>query len=93
MKKEDYGMSVHFTGIVYDSDGSGRDLIQYSQFWLKEDVLNWLKQNHRLPSTTMSEHFEDIQELNKLSLENTQQTSLIERQKEENESQTEKINI
>ena len=41
----------------------------------------------------MQEHFEDIQELNKLTEENILQKSLIEKYKEENQSQTEKIQI
>ena len=59
-------MTVHFAGIVQDRDGSGTDLIQYSQFELREDILDWLYKNYRLPSTTMQEHFEDIQALNEL---------------------------
>ena len=66
MKKEKFGMTVHFAGIVQDRDGSGTDLIQYSQFELRWDLLDWLYKNHRLPSTTMQEHFEDIQALNEL---------------------------
>ena len=37
---------------------------------LKEDLLLWLKQNGRLPSTTTQEYFDEIKLLNQLREEN-----------------------
>ena len=45
IKKERFGMTVHFAGIVQDRDGTGTDLIQYSQFELRQDILDWLHTN------------------------------------------------
>ena len=69
MKKEKNGVSVHFASVVQDTDGSGRDLLQYSYAELKEDVVHWLRENGTLPTTTMQEHFEEIKELNYLQQE------------------------
>ena len=69
-KTEDYGISVHFANNVIDKDGSGQELIQYSYISLKQDVLCWLKQNGRLPSTSTKEYFQEIQTLNKITEEN-----------------------
>ena len=69
-KTEDYGLSVHFANRVIDKYGNGQNLIQYSYISLKQDVLCWLKQNGRLPSTSTKEYFQEIQTLNKIAKEN-----------------------
>ena len=51
---------------MQDTDGSGRDLLQYSYVLMKNDLLHWMKEIGRLPSSTMSEHYEDLKELNQL---------------------------
>ena len=51
---------MHFASVVQDTDGSGRDLLQYSYADLKDDLLHWLKENGTLPTATMEEHFEEI---------------------------------
>ena len=66
IKKSNTGMTVHYAAVVADKGGSGRELIQYSYVNLKEDILKWLKQNGRLPSTTTTEYFEEINTLNQL---------------------------
>ena len=63
-KKEKEGISVHFTSIITDKEGSGKELIQYSHVELKEDLLIWLKENGRLPSTTTEEYSSEIKLLN-----------------------------
>ena len=67
MKAEEYGLSVHFASVIQDTDGSGRDLLQYSYAELKGDVLKWLKENGTLPTATIQEHFEEIKSLNNLA--------------------------
>lgn len=66
VKKSNTGMTIHYAAVVADKGGSGRELIQYSYVNLKEDILKWLKQNGRLPSTTTAEYFEEINTLNQL---------------------------
>ena len=66
IKKEKSGLSVHFTSIVQDTDGSGRDLLQYSYVELKSDLLLFLKETGRLPTATVQENFEEIKETNQL---------------------------
>ena len=64
IKREKQGMSVHFASKVTDKEGSGKALIQYSHVDLKEDLLFWLKESGRLPSTTTQEYFAEIKLLN-----------------------------
>ena len=46
-------VSIHYASSkVTDKEGSGKTLIQYNHVDLKEDILLWLKDNGRLPSTT-----------------------------------------
>ena len=58
-------VSIHYASSkVTDMEGSGKTLIQYNYVDLKEDILLWLKENGRLPSTTTKEYFEEINKLN-----------------------------
>ena len=66
IKKEKSGLSIHFTSIVQDTDGSGSDLLQYSYVELKSDLLRFLKETGRLPTATIQENFEEIKETNQL---------------------------
>ena len=70
IKKEKSGMSVHFTSIVQDTDGSGSDLMQYSYAEMKSDLIHFLKETGRLPTSTIQENFEEIKEINQLREEN-----------------------
>ena len=63
-------MSIHFTSIVQDTDGSGSDLLQYSYVELKSDLLHFLKETGRLPTATIQENLEEIKEINHLREEN-----------------------
>ena len=47
-----------------DIEGHGRTLIQYSHFELKDDLLQWLRENSRLPATSTAQYFQEIKELN-----------------------------
>merc|ERR1719510_1615761 len=69
MKFEKYGISVHYASVVQDTDGSGSDLLQYSYAELKGDVLHWLRENGRLPTATMEDHFEEVKKMNQLEEE------------------------
>lgn len=70
IKKEKFSLSIHFTSIVQDTDGSGSDLLQYSYVELNSDLLRFLKETGRLPIATIQENFEEIKETNKLREEN-----------------------
>ena len=39
IKREDYGLSVHFASNLQDTDGTGKELFQYSYAELKDDAL------------------------------------------------------
>ena len=39
IKREDYGLSVHFSTRVQETDGTGKELLQYSYAELKDDAL------------------------------------------------------
>ena len=69
LKREDSGVSLHYAAGMKDKVGSGKDLIHYSYISLKDDILRWLRDNGRLPSTTTAEYFEEISRLNQLELE------------------------
>ena len=58
-------MQLHFAAIVKDVDGNGRNLIQHNYISLKKDVMQWLKENGRLPSFTTQEYFDEIKSLKK----------------------------
>ena len=60
MKEEKSGLSVHFTSVVQDIDGSGSDLMQYSYAEMKSDLIHFLKETGRLPTSTTKENFEEI---------------------------------
>ena len=62
-------MRLHSTKIVVDKHGDGNKLIQWSSICLKEDALHWLRVNGRLPSSTISDYFEEIKQLKKLKHE------------------------
>ena len=59
-------MSVHFTNRIKDSEGTGNELIQYSYISLKEDAINWLRKNGRLPSTHIDDYFQEIEKMNQV---------------------------
>ena len=63
-------MQLHFAAVVKDVDGNGRNLIQHNYISLKKDVMQWLKENGRLPSFTTQEYFDEINSLNKYKEEN-----------------------
>ena len=79
LKTEKSDVSLHYVSAVIDKEGSGDNLIQYSYIDLKQDLLCWLQENGRLPSTTTKEYFEEIKMLNSFEEE-------IKTLKEENES-------
>ena len=60
IKKEKSGLSVHFTNKVQDTDGSGSDLLQYSYVSMKDDLVHFLKETGRLPTSTIQENLEEI---------------------------------
>ena len=64
IKKEKSGLSVHFTSRAQDTDGSGSDLLQYSYANIKEDLVYFLKETGRLPTSTIQENLEEIKEIN-----------------------------
>lgn len=69
-KKEESCITLHYAASMKDKVGSGKDLIHYSHISLKDDILRWLRENGRLPSTTTAEYFEEISRLNQLEQEN-----------------------
>ena len=77
IKKEKSGLSVHFTTRVQDKDGSGSDLLQYSYVSMKSDLVYFLKETGRLPTSTIQENFEEIKEFNLLKDENEAQRTRI----------------
>lgn len=83
IKTEKFGLSVHFAGLVQDTDGSGRDLQQHIYANLKEDLLQFLNENGTLPTVTMQEHSEEVKKLNYLENETESQKSEIIKLKEE----------
>ena len=55
VKKEEYGLSVHWTNSIQNIEGiSEETLIQYSYIALKNDVFVWLKENGMIPTTSIS---------------------------------------
>ena len=64
LKRQQHGIAIHFASNVIDKEGSGKKLIQYSHVEIKEDLLHWLKENGRLPSTSTEAYFSEIKELN-----------------------------
>ena len=77
LKKEDSGVSLHYAAGMKDKVGSGKDLIHYSYISLKDDILRWLRDNGRLPSTTTAEYFKEISRLNQLEQENNARLNQI----------------
>ena len=55
-----------------DKEGSGKPLLQYCHVDIKEDLLHWLKENGRLPSTSTEAYFSEIQELKQRNEEITE---------------------
>ena len=51
---------MHFTSVVQDTDGSGSDLLQYSYVSMKDDLVHFLKETGRLPTSTIQENLEEI---------------------------------
>ena len=45
---------------MLDKEGTGKRLIQHSHIELKEDVIQWLRENGRLPAATTADYFEEI---------------------------------
>ena len=65
-KREEYGLSIHWSNVVPNVEGDFQEyLIQYSYMSLKQDALDWLRQNGMLPSTKISRIFEDTKNTNK----------------------------
>ena len=64
---------MHFTSVVQDTDGSGSDLLQYSYVSMKDDLVHFLKETGRLPTSTIQENLEEIKENNQLREENKAQ--------------------
>ena len=62
--REQEGISIHFASREKDIEGSGKILIQYSHVEVKEDLLHWLKENGRLPSTNIDQYFNEINNYN-----------------------------
>ena len=68
-KEEEYGISLHWTNRVLDIDGNKGKLTQYSYIALKNDAMDWLTKNGRLPTTRLDQYFREITALNKQAKE------------------------
>ena len=64
-KEEEYGISLHWTNRVLDIDGNPGYLTQYSYIALKNDAIEWLTKNGRLPTAHLDQYFREISALNK----------------------------
>ena len=62
---KEFGISLHWTNTVLDIDGNQGDLTQYSYIALKNDAIEWLTKNGRLPTTRLDQFFKEINTLNK----------------------------
>ena len=56
VKKEEYGLSVHWSNVVSNIEGNTQEyLIQYSYIQLKEDFFDWLEKFGMVPSTNFNQ--------------------------------------
>ena len=81
--QEKRGLALHLAANVYGIDGSGGELQQWLKLEMRSDLTRWLTENGRLPSTTISEYFEEIQTIKNLKNKEQELLKENEEQKEE----------